>query len=208
MSYRLLLSEKKDGPIENKQDIKKFLEKKGINKKLIRADLAHGKKVAIVNKNSKKLIKKTDGLITKDDLALAVTVADCLPIYFYSPKITGILHGGWRGIEKGIVEEMIKKLKAVNEKPKNLSVFIGPSIKVCHFEVGDDLVEKFLNYKDCFRKEKSKKFLNLQKVVKLKLKDKNVENIKISSRCTYCSPELFSYRKEGEVNKILAVITK
>lgn len=205
---KLLLSKKREGPIKDEQDINNFLNKKKISKKLVRTDLVHGKRVAIVDSNSKKIIKKTDGLITKDNLALAVTVADCLPIYFYSKEIIGILHGGWKGIEKGIVEEMIKSLKLVNEKPENLTVFIGPSIQVCHFQVGDDLVKKFSNYKNCFRSKKEKKFLNLQKVVKLKLKKENVKNIRISSRCTYCDPDLFSYRKEGKVNKMLAVISK
>lgn len=210
MNCEYIISSKKTGSIDSYKKASSFLKESGFNQKLIQAELVHGKEVKIINSSfNKKIVQDTDGLITTDkSLALAVTVADCLPIYICSNKLHGIFHAGWKGLAKGIIGEAIEKVKSLNEKPENLSVFIGPSIHVCHFEVQKDLEKVFKDFSDCFQKRNSKTFLNLQKVAKTKLRNKNVENISISPKCTYCSEDLFSYRQDNKLNKMLAVILK
>ncbi len=201
------LSERKDGSMKRKDNIESFLVKEGIDPdSFVRGELVHGKEVTIIARShAGKVIKGVDGLITADkSLALGVTVADCLPIYIESKKARGILHAGWRGIHRGIVEEVVGKLDEL--KVDVPSVFIGPSIKVCHFEVGEDLVEKFSGYPDCFDRREGKTFLDLQKVVEKKLKNNGIKNIRISEKCTFCSDALFSYRRDKKINNMLAVI--
>ncbi len=204
----IYLSEKNDGPMGKSKNISPFLKSKNIDpEKLIRADLTHGKNVVTVRRDlTKKRIKKTDGLITRRNIFLGVTVCDCLPIYLYSERMIGILHAGWRGIWKGILEESIDKIKKMGESPEDVNVFIGPAIDVCHFEIKSDLVKKFKNYKNCIEKREGKTFLNLKKVAKSKLINRGVSKIKTSSRCTFCDENLFSYRRCGEVKKMLAII--
>ncbi len=205
----IYLSKKSDGSMNEKENIDSFLTKKGINPdEFSRGGLVHGKKVKIVTeKGAGEVMAKTDGLITADNISLGVTVADCLPVYLYSKKFIGILHAGWGGLEKEIIFEAVKKIKKIGERPKNINAYIGPSIQVCHFEVKEDLVKKFSNYKNCFEKRDGKIFLNLQKIAKNQLNSHGIKNIKISNKCTYCSQDLFSYRRDKEVNNMLAVIT-
>ena len=203
----IYLSEKKDGSMNKKKNISSFLDKINIDfNNFVRADLVHGKNVEIINNAVEGVILNTDGLITKANLSLGVTVADCLPVYIKSENITGIIHAGWKSIYKGIIQEFILKAKKIGERPKNLEVFIGPSIMDCHYEVGQELINKFSDHLNCFRKEEGKTYLSLQKVSKQKFKEFGVNNIEISNSCTFCEKNLFSYRRDKKLNNMLAVI--
>ncbi|MGM0438889.1 MAG: peptidoglycan editing factor PgeF [Patescibacteria group bacterium] len=210
MTVEKYISKQSEGSMNKQENIAIFLTKKGIDPSdFIRAELVHGKEVKVVGEDQKgEIIKETDGLITTDkNIALGVTVADCLPIYLHSEKFIGILHAGWKSLEKEIIPEAINKIKKIGEDPKNIKAYIGPSIQVCHFEVKEDLVEKFSDYKNCFEKKDEKIFLNLQKIAKNQLNSYGVNNIKDSNKCTYCNQKFFSYRRDKEINNMLAVIT-
>ena len=201
-----LLSKKEDGSMKKAENIESFLKKKEIDPdRFVRANLVHGKEIAFVEKgDAGKVIEGVDGLITENPIALGVTVADCLPVYIKSEEMTGILHAGWRSIHKGIIEEATDLLSEL--EAENVSVFVGPSIKNCHFEVKKDLIDKFSDYPDCFDRREGKIFLDLQKVVEKKLKNNGIKNIRISEKCTFCSDDLFSYRRDKKINNMLAVI--
>ncbi len=203
-----LISEKEDGSMNKVENITDYLNKKKIDPdKFVRAELIHGKKIEIVNSHDGgTVINGVDGLITTSDCVLGVTVADCLPVYISSKRAVGILHAGWKSLKRGIIEEAIGKITEIGERKEDLEVFIGPSIQSCHFEVKDDLVEKFSDYDNCFENRDDKIYLNLQKVAKEKLNSNGVKNVKISKRCTYCDDRLFSYRRDRKINNMLAVI--
>lgn len=202
------LSTKRDGSMNEKENIIRYLKNNNIDpEKFVRGGLVHGKEVEIVdNDDAGKVIKGVDGLITTKKLSLGVTVADCLPVYIRSSQITGILHCGWKSLYKGIIKEAIQKIEKIGEDSENLSVYVGPSIKVCHFEVKKDLMEKFSKYQNCFEIRDGKTFLSLQKVLKQKFNKHGVRGVNLSDKCTYCNKELFSYRRDNKLNNMLAVI--
>ncbi len=220
---RVFISEKKDGSMkllgdfENEKIIKnrkKFFRKIGINfEDIVLADLVHGVNVKIVDiKDKGRIIKKTDGLITKEkDIFLIVTVADCLPIFLYTKngKGVGILHGGWRGIVGGIVENGIAKLLDLTKcLPEEIFLKVGPSIGPCCFEVGEKAIECFEKYQGVIEIREGKKYVDLRKVVKQialqegLLKDK----VDINCECTSClSKKYFSFRRD-KPEKVQAMI--
>jgi len=116
----------------------RFAWEKDINPKLIvAADLAHGKKVAIVSsEDGGSVIAETDGLLTHEqNVFLSVTAADCLPVFFYDPKkeVAGIAHAGWRGLAKGVLLNMIQVMQTTfGSIAGNILVGIGPGIGECH----------------------------------------------------------------------------
>ncbi len=185
---------------------KRFLKKlKIVPNQLVNAGLVHGSKVKIVNKKDKgKKIKKTDGLTTEDkNVFLAITVADCLPIFIFAPpcRVIGLVHGGWRSLAKNILKESIEKFKKEFEtKPENILVGIGPGIGKCHFEVKEDVADKFKSFDSVLEKRNNKTFLDLKKtakiqLIKLGLKEKNIE---INPECTFCEEnKYFSYRRNN-----------
>jgi YfiH family protein len=88
-----------------------------------------------------------DGMVTDTPgLLLAVQTADCLPIILVDPKrqAVGVLHAGWRGTVKRIVEKGVGEMrKHFGSDPRNLVAAIGPSIEGCCYEVGEEVRTKF-----------------------------------------------------------------
>lgn len=84
-----------------------------------------------------------DGHATRTPgLLLAVSVADCVPIFIAAPgaRAVALLHGGWRGVAAGILERGVEVLRdAFNADPSDLDVHFGPSICGECYEVGPEV---------------------------------------------------------------------
>jgi hypothetical protein len=173
-------------------------------RKIIGADLTHDDKVMIVNSETTlRMIPNCDALITADkNCLLTVTVADCLPIYFYDPKkqVVALAHAGWKGVLNGIAQKTA--LSLINNfscDSNDIKIFIGPHIQKCHFEVKDDVASQFAP--KYIIESAGKKYINLAAAVKNQLL--NIElptsNISISPDCTFClENKYFSFRRESD----------
>lgn len=217
----IFLSTKKDGSMKielanpsekNLENRKIYFLKNGINPdNMVSAEITHSNKIAVVTKNEAwKFIKEVDGLITNDsEIVLNVTIADCVPIYFYDDKksVFWIAHAGWRWITNDITKSMIDKfVNKFNSNINDIKVYIWPHIQKCHFEIKEDIVDKF-PYKFVSRENSIIKadliWIIRDKLEKLWLKS---ENITSSNECTYCkSKKYFSYRRD-KPKKIEAMI--
>ncbi|MEX1182965.1 MAG: polyphenol oxidase family protein [Gemmatimonadota bacterium] len=84
-----------------------------------------------------------DGHITtRGGVLLGVTVADCVPIYIAAPDVgaVALLHGGWRGIAAGILENGIGTLvRRCGATAAALRIHFGPAICGDCFEVGPEV---------------------------------------------------------------------
>ena len=70
--------------------------------RIVNPQQVHSSKVKIVDEPGK--ILSTDGIISSSkSLVLSIQVADCIPLYLADPvnNVIGIVHAGWKGIEKG-----------------------------------------------------------------------------------------------------------
>ncbi|HSW97386.1 MAG TPA: peptidoglycan editing factor PgeF [Candidatus Saccharimonadales bacterium] len=214
-NIQVLLSEKKHGGMkiryelekdrETLQNRKMFFTQHAISEtSIVIAQLAQANAVAIVSqKDQGKYIPQTDGLLTNQKCVfLSVTVADCLPIYIYDPKenIIGLLHAGWKGLDKNIIKIAINLLKKTYRiSSENLLIGIGPGIDTCHFTVQRDILEKFSDYTTAIERRNSKYFLNLKYIAQQQLMKEHIleEHIEISPVCTYCEKNTyFSYRRD------------
>ncbi len=207
---KIVVSEKKDGAMDVSENKLNFLKRnKIIPKSLVLAGICHGNKTVRVDENDQgKVMPGIDGLITTSEkIVLGVTVSDCLPIFFFSDKMVGVLHAGWKGIEKGIIEKTMEKIEEI-ERKKKLSFFIGPGIDDCHFEVQGDVFNKFKEFKNARYERKGKKFLSIKKIAEEKILRGGVEKVSLSSVCTYCDENYFSFRRDKKINKMLALIKK
>ncbi len=104
--------------------------------------LHHSAAVAVVNRGEIP-DGKYDGFCTLDPATLlAVTVADCVPVFFLDVAggAVGVAHAGWRGVVGGIVREMIRVMTHdLGVNPGNLLVATGPCIRGPNYEVGPDV---------------------------------------------------------------------
>jgi len=143
-----------------------------------------------------------DGIITLEKKVLAVTVADCLPIFLYDSKNNayGIVHSGWKGT--GIVLNALNKMAtSYGTKPEDIHIIIGPSIGKCCYSVDKDRASNFAskwgNNTVIEKDARNLYFLDLKKANKLMLENKGVKNITVDENCTCCTREFHSYRRDS-----------
>lgn len=155
-----------------------------------------------------------DALITAEPgVPLAVFGADCVPLYFLDTenRVIALAHSGWKGTVLEIGAKVVHTMgKRFNTKPENVIAAIGPSIGVCHFEVGDEVADIFRDKFGGGVLEKHEKYhVNMQKAIKIQLENSGVaeKNIIESGVCTYCNSELlFSHRKTAGKRGVMAAI--
>ena len=84
-----------------------------------------------------------DGHVTRQvGLMLTVTTADCVPVFMVDgrTRAIGLLHAGWRGAAAGILEAGLGGLiDALDSKPGDLHVHLGPAICGQCYEVGPEV---------------------------------------------------------------------
>lgn len=154
-----------------------------------------------------------DALITsQENIFLAVSVADCVPIFLFDEKTKAVagIHAGWRGTRARIVENTVQLMKKeFSVQPSDLLAFIGPSASQCCYEVGSEVASGFETE---FLKESGnhKKKLDLKAANRAQLLQSGLiaKNIELHPACTICTTELFhSYRRDGEESgRMLGII--
>lgn len=149
------------------------------------------------------LIGESDAMITaKTSLGLAVSSADCVPVFIYDceDQIIAGVHSGWRGTQKQILRKTIETLcKNFNSKKENLFFYIGPSISQINYEVGEEVSAQF-HEKYSLRKD-GKIFLNvlqanIDMIYSTGISSKQIE---VSPLCSYNEKDLLhSFRRDKE----------
>lgn len=199
-----LNSQKDKKALRNRQ---KFLSLFNLKiKNLVWANLDHQGKVKVISlKDRGKWIKNTDGLITaQKNLYLALTVADCFPVFFFEPKreVVALAHASWRAIVNGVISRTIQRMKnKFGCQRKNILMGIGPGIRACHFEIQKDVAKKFISkfFQKVLIKRKNQLFIDLPMAIKLEARKNGVlaKNIEEKKECTYClKDKYFSFRRD------------
>lgn len=189
------------------------------NRNLVCLEQVHGDRVVAVGVKDKGkgalehngAVANTDGAITSQvDIPLSVRTADCLPLFFYDAenKTIGIAHAGFKGVMKEISRKLISLMQAKYEtRPQNILVGIGPVLRACCYEVGEEFKEYFPGYVD---NRNGKLYFDLIKANRDQLLSSGIKasNIIDSGFCTAClNDKFFSYRKEKKTtNRMLSVI--
>ena len=157
-------------------------------------------------------IAATDALISNSNsIVLSIQVADCIPLFLADPlnSVIGLVHAGWRGVEKNIIPDTINRMVQKSASIEGMIAFMGPSIRQCCFEIGPEVSKKFPI--DCLIKgNRDRSFLDLQRVATNQLLGSQLleKNIFSSDECTKCNPDkYFSYRRSGsKAGRMIAII--
>lgn len=161
----------------------------------------HSDIVTIVNEPANSI--EGDAMITiQKNVPLAVSAADCTPIFLYDSKqniIAGI-HSGWQGTKKQILNKTLDvMLNKFNSVPNNIYAYIGPCISQKHYQVGLEFYDYF-DAKYILKNSKNSLYFDMKKCNYDMLISNNIpaENIQVSSLCTYEHKNYFhSYRRNG-----------
>lgn len=188
------------------QNRQKYFQKIGIPaQRVVSPLLDHGNNVTVVSSaQAGQVLEHLDAMVCGEaGIYLSVTVADCLPIFFYDPKhrAIGLAHAGWRGLLSGVIQNTITKLQfEFQTEPKDLLVGIGPGIGDCHYEIQSDLEEKFLKYPEAIKVHADgKTYLDLKLIAREQLMAAGVlfQNVETYPECTVDFPKkYFSFRRD------------
>jgi hypothetical protein len=137
--------------------------------------------------------------------SLGIKAADCLPITFIDPAhgVIANVHSGWRGATQRIVDETIDALLGATAfAPATAIAWLGPAIRVCCFEVGEEVVAEFAKtFGDVERyvdRGRAKPHLDLAAVTRDVLHARGIGVVHDTALCTRCDGSIFhSYRRNG-----------
>src|SRR5512140_178354 len=143
----------------------------------------------------------------KKQVALGIKVADCLPVTIIDPAASVIanIHSGWRGAAADIVSETIGELKRGSSFSASASLaYLGPSIRACCFEVGEEVVDEFRNRHDPVerwvdRSRSERPHVDLAALTRARLEERGFApgSIFDSGVCTRCDGSIFhSFRRD------------
>jgi YfiH family protein len=135
--------------------------------------------------------------------ALAIKVADCLPVTLIDAAhgVLANIHSGWRGSVQRITGVALDTLERETAfAPADARAWLGPSIRVCCFEVGEEVVEQFrASYADADafidRSRGPKPHIDTAGLTRLLLEKRGVTDVVDVALCTRCGPDFHSYRR-------------
>lgn len=148
---------------------------------------------------------RADAIVTRTpDLAIGVSTADCGPVLFADAeaRVIGAAHAGWRGALTGVIEATVTAMEKLGAQRKRIVAAAGPMIRQPSYEVGQDLLDRFValepNTVRFFKKaERPGHFMfDLGGFIASRLRRAHVEQIEDLGHCTYADPaQFYSYRR-------------
>lgn len=126
-----------------------------------------------------------DALVTtRDDLALCVLAADCVPLLFVDstgPRLA-VAHAGWRGMVAGVIPATLAHFA----RPGDVRVVVGPHISLARYQVGPEVAAHFSAIAGaCHADEGDRSRLDLGAVAAHQLREAGVRD----EHVTTCGPD-------------------
>jgi YfiH family protein len=143
-----------------------------------------------------------------DGTALAIKVADCLPVSIADMQhgVIANIHSGWRGAVQRIVGETLDVIE--RETPFDAAAaqaWLGPSIRACCFEVGEEVADDFrasyANAEEFIDRSRAKPHIDVAGLTAALLVERGFApgNVHDSDLCTRCDDSIFhSYRRDAK----------
>ena len=164
----------------------------------------HGAEVLSVNSGG--CAGRADVLVTQETgLALLVAVADCGPVLLWD-KAAGIIaaaHAGWRGTVAGVCERAVETMTEAGADLARIGVWIGPCIGPDHFEVGDEVADRFASaFVRPPEPGRDRPHVDLSGAIRENLRNSGIDDARIreSGQCTWeLEDRYWSYRRDGGI---------
>lgn len=166
-----------------------------------------------------------DGWVTGEPgLLVAIQTADCLPVLLVDPqqRVVAAVHAGWRGTMQRIVAKALHRMRTdFGSHAGRCLAVVGPAIRRCCYEVGDEVVEAFtreFDHSDSFFSETpmskatraNSQCVDLAEACRSQLLEAGMvaERIVSDGPCTACETErFFSHRADaGNAGRMMSVI--
>lgn len=134
--------------------------------------------------------------------ALAVTVADCTPVFLWHPRgAIAALHAGWRGTAAGILERGLRGMEGRGFPIEECELHLGPAICGRCYEVGPEVLTAMFGVPAT-----QKDLLDVRAVLQVQAERRGVGRVTVSPDCTRCDGERFYSHRGGDVGRQLGII--
>ena len=134
--------------------------------------------------------------------AMAVTIADCVPVFLAHPSgATAALHSGWRGTAGGITAKAVARLVALGLSASDLRLHCGPAICGKCYEVSPDVYGELTG-----RSVDRATTVDLRALIADHARSAGVRTISVSEQCTRCNNDRFFSHRAGDAGRQLGVI--
>lgn len=148
-----------------------------------------------------------DGLIiTRRGTGAIIRTADCFPVVLSDAErpVAGIFHCGWRGVEVHLAALGARRMKVLGARSLRAALF--PGIEKCCFRIGPELVERFAAAGIPVEKRGGELFGDLGAAIVDQLAGEGVGEIEELTRCTACTPGLFSFRRDHDSRRHATIV--
>lgn len=174
------------------------------NKNLVCAQQVHENTVVVAHRwDGGTFVEKADGLVTgSGGTAVAMFTADCVPVFLGAKgRACGIVHAGWRGLNKDILISAVNLFKKeFRILPLDITASIGPHICKNCYSIGSEL-------RMAFKLPETATHFDLQAETVRQLRSAGVKKIILNEHCTFHEPELFySYRKDKTAARMMSLV--
>jgi YfiH family protein len=159
----------------------------------------HGNTVQTISNESTNL-PEVDALVTNQkSIALAVQIADCLPLLLQSDVAVAAVHVGRKGLLNGVAVAAVAALKQFGAT--KITGVVGPHICGNCYEVDQSMVDEITKQHPATKSDGRN--LNLFAGLAAQISDIQLVNLNI---CTLENPDYFSFRRGGESGRQVGVI--
>ncbi|MEV5575204.1 peptidoglycan editing factor PgeF [Spirillospora sp. NPDC052269] len=170
----------------------------------------HGADVAFV-KTPDDLDDAVDGIVTTvPGLVLAVLVADCAPVLLADPVagVVGAAHSGRPGTLAGVVPALVARMREHGAEPGRITGAIGPAACGSCYEVPEDMrAEVAARVPAAYATTRAgTPGLDIRAGIVEQLAGQGVTGVDVDPRCTIETPDLFSYRRDGQTGRFAGFV--
>lgn len=167
----------------------------------------HGASVAVVDRTaSDDDVADVDALVTTaPGLAIAVLVADCVPVALVSRSAIAVVHAGRRGVVDGVVGAAVAAVRRLDDGW--VAATVGPAICGRCYEVPTAMQAEVVAAVPAARATTSAGTpgLDLPAAVRAQLLDAGVDVRNDAADCTRERPRYYSHRRDGVTGRFAMV---
>jgi YfiH family protein len=148
-------------------------------------------------------LDELDGHVTDlSGTALAISVADCIPIFVAHPAgMVSVLHAGWRGVAGRILAEGVAAFTKAGLAAQDLHVHFGPGISGRSYEVGSDVYEQLTGWETVRPRQ-----VDLRALLMEQARELGIAQVSVSPHCTVEDNDRFFSHRAGDAGRQIAVI--
>lgn len=145
-------------------------------------------------------------------VALCILTADCLPIFIsdHQGQVVAMVHGGWRSLVGGIIQNVASALAASSQK---LVGWTGPGISFLNYPIGTELRDEIRTAygekiaQQVCRSKAGNLHADLGLLAKCCMLEAGIHFCGQSALCSFADTRFFSYRRSpSETGRMASVI--